>query len=103
MASYRTCRFKGGHFLTSHAGTAEPFRVSPPEAVVYQVLIRPVGTLPDPLDIVHGRSITDIRATLSVTLAVNGAVFLPRLEKSFTCETLSLPAMESEAKAGSPQ
>ncbi|WP_305800516.1 VOC family protein [Thiolapillus sp.] len=39
MASYRTCRFKGGHFLTPHAGTAEPFRVSPPEAVVYQVLI----------------------------------------------------------------
>ncbi len=39
MASYRTCQFKGGHFLTPHAGTAEPFRVSPPEAVVYQVLI----------------------------------------------------------------
>ena len=43
MASYRTCRFKGGHFLTPHAGTAEPFRVSPPEAVVYQVLINGLG------------------------------------------------------------
>ena len=30
---------KGGHFLNPHAVTAEPCRVSPPEAVVYLGLI----------------------------------------------------------------
>lgn len=41
MASYKTCRFKGGHFPTTlHAVSAEPFRVTPPEAVVYQALIK---------------------------------------------------------------
>ncbi|MFC5079854.1 hypothetical protein ACFPCW_19360 [Vibrio thalassae] len=31
-------------FPSMHAVTAEPFRVTPPEAVVYQVSIKQIGT-----------------------------------------------------------
>ncbi|WP_299581239.1 hypothetical protein [uncultured Microbulbifer sp.] len=35
MASLKNLPVHGGHIFTLHAGTAEPYQVSPPEAVVY--------------------------------------------------------------------
>ncbi len=45
MASFELAgSIKEAIFSSMHVGTAEPFRVTPPEAVVYQILIMPEPT-----------------------------------------------------------